>query len=257
MPIPFRLAGVLHLPPLPGAANYAGIPVARMVKDAVRDARALAEAGFTHVMVQDAGDLPQPERAAPATIAAISVVGAAVREAIDLPLGVALGHNDGPGAVAVAHAIGAEFVRVKVLTGASVGASGIMPGCAVEVAQTKRLLGSDVEVWADAHEATSVAVAGDLAWAAVEAVDFGGADVVVVTRDSGVADALDIIAGLRDRLPSGVPLVVGGRVGTGTIADAIVGSDGAIIGNALRTADGSRVDAAAAGLFGAALRSAA
>jgi len=251
--IPFHLVGVLHLPPLPGAANYGGEPVRRMAEEAVRDARVLADAGFTHVMVQDAGDLPQPERAAPATIAAISVVGAAVRAAVDLPIGVVLGHNDGPAAVAVAHAIGAQFVRVKVLTGASVGVDGIMSGCAVEVAHMRRLLGSDVEVWADAHEATSVAVAGDPTWAAREAVDFGGADAVIVTRDSGVADALGVIEGLRDLLPSRIPLIVGGRVGTATIADTVAGSDGAIIGNALRTPDGSRIDPEAASRFAAAL----
>ena len=248
----FRLVGVLHLPPLPGAVNYDGRAVREIAEAAAQDAALLAASGFTHVMVQDASDNPQPTLAATGTVASLAVVGARVAQAIDIPLGVVIGHNDGPAAVAVAHAIGARFVRVKVLTGVSAGPSGFIQGCAVEVAAMKRLLGSDVEVWADAHEATSVSLAGGIEWAAAEALSFGGADTIVVTKDSGVDDALTAIAALRQSLGD-VPFVVGGRATVETMPRTVLGSDGVIVGSALKNGTGydARIDPQTARAFGA------
>lgn len=255
MPTQFRLVGVLHLPPLPGAVNYGGTPVREIARRAAEDAVALQRAGFTHVMVQDASDMPQAVRVSAPTVAALSVIGAAVTNSVYLPVGVVVGHNDGPSAVAIAHAIGAQFVRVKVLTGVSVGPTGWIEGCAHDVAAVKRLLGADVEVWADVHEATSLALASTPEWAAREARDFGRADVLVVTRDSGVPDALTTIATLRRTVP-GVPFVVGGRVSLDTVDAAVAGSDGAILGSAIKrsSAPDARVDPDVAARFGAALR---
>ncbi|MGI4894861.1 MAG: BtpA/SgcQ family protein, partial [Janthinobacterium lividum] len=215
---------------------------------------ALQRAGFTHVMVQEASDMPQAVHVTAPTVAALSVIGAAVTEAVYTPVGVVVGHNDGPSAVAIAHAIGATFVRVKVLTGVSVGPTGWIEGCAHEVAAMKRLLGSDVEVWADIHEATSLALASSPEWAAREARDFGRADVLVVTRDSGVDDALAAIAALRPVVPD-VPFVVGGRVSLATIDATVTGADGAILGSAIKrsSAADARVDPDLAARFGAAL----
>jgi len=256
MPTPpaFRLVGVLHLPPLPGAVNYAGASVGEIAVRAAEDACALQDAGFTHVMVQDASDMPQAVRVDAPTVAALAVIGAAVTAAVDIPVGVVVGHNDGPSAVAIAHAIGARFVRVKVLTGVSVGPTGWIEGCGHDVAAMRQRLGSDVEVWADVHEATSLALASTKEWAATEAREFGLADLLVVTRDSGVGDALDDIAALREQHPD-VPLVVGGRVDLGTIAETVQRADGAILGSAIKVsrAPDARIDPETAARFARAI----
>ncbi len=249
----FRLVGVIHLPPLPGAVNYRGDSVGAMAEAAAEDARILARAGFTDVMIQDASDEPQPVTVGSPAVAALSAIGAVVRGATDVSLGVVIGHNDGASSVAIAHAIEAQFVRVKVLTGVSTGPTGWIEGCSMQVGMMKRLLGSSVEVWADAHEATSRAVTGDVRWAAAEASSFGGADKLIVTRDSGVADAIDDIASVKAALGRDIDVLIGGRVNTVTLEAAMRGSDGAILGSALK--DGSsydaRIDRVAAERFGA------
>jgi membrane complex biogenesis BtpA family protein len=250
-PRAFRLVGVLHLPPLPGAANYRGAAVREIARIAAEDARILADAGFTDVMIQDASDNPQPDHVGPATVAAMAVVGAEVRQAVGIPLGVVAGHNDGEASVAIAHAIDAQFVRVKVLTGVSAGPDGWIEGCAHRVAMLRRLLGSDVEVWADAHEATSRALTGDVVWAAQQAMSFGGASKVIVTRDSGVADAVTDIAAVKAAVGDGVDVLLGGRVNLSNLAIARAGSDGAILGSAIKTGpdDDARIDPVAARAF--------
>jgi membrane complex biogenesis BtpA family protein len=251
--IPFRLVGVLHLPPLPGAANYDGSSIRAMADAAAEDVRILEAAGFSDVMVQDAGDRPQPTTVGAPTVAALSVIGAAVRAATNLKLGVIVGHNHGAASVAVAHAIDADFVRVKVLTGVSVGPVGFIEGCCVEVAQMKRLLGSEVEVWADAHEATSLELVGDMRTAAHQALVFGAADKLIVTRDSGVDDALSDLAQVKEAVGSGVEVLIGGRVSHDTLSDVMKGADGAILGSVLKRRSGlrHRVDAVVAHDLGA------
>lgn len=251
----FRLVGVLHLPPLPGAVNYSGQPVREIALIAAEDARVLASAGFTDVMIQDASDNPQPTLVGPATVASLAAIGAVVREATDVSLGVVVGHNDGASSVAIAHAIGAQFVRVKVLTGVSTGPAGFIEGCSMQVAHMKRLLGSDVEVWADAHEATSRAITGGVSWAAAEAASFGGADKLIVTRDSGVADAISDIAAVKEAIGHDIDVLIGGRVSGATLNAAMRGADGAILGSALKdgTSYAARIDPIVAGRFGSEL----
>lgn len=253
----FRLVGVLHLPPLPGAANYDGENVREMAEAAAEDVRILEAAGFSDVMVQDASDQPQPITVEAPTVAALSVIGAAVRGSTSLKLGVIVGHNHGAASVAIAHAIDADFVRVKVLTGVSVGPAGFIEGCCLEVAQMKRLLGSGVEVWADAHEATSSQLVGDVQAAADQALAFGGADKLIVTRDSGVQDALSDVTRVKRAVGTGVDVLVGGRVTHDTLADVMKSADGVILGSALKRRSGHRhrVDANAAQDFGTEYRS--
>lgn len=231
----FRLVGMLHLPPLPGIPNHRGTPLSKIIDQAVADAATLAGAGFTHLLLQNASDVPAQTTVAPSTIAIMTRIAAEVAAVTPLPLGINVAHNDGPGALAIAYAVGATFIRVKLLTGAAVGPDGVMQGCGLATAELRARLDADVAVWADVNEATSLPLAAraDDVWAAVEAVKFGGADVLVVTKDSGVVDALATIAEIRAALP-GVPVVVGGRVTPSTIAATRAGADGAIIGSALK-----------------------
>lgn len=121
----FHLVGVIPLPPLPGAPTYDGQAIEKIAQAAAEDATVLAEAGFTDVMIQDASDRPQRTTVDGAIIAAMTRVGTEVAKATSVPLGVVVGHNDGPSAVAVAVAIGACFVRVELFTGVSFGPAGL------------------------------------------------------------------------------------------------------------------------------------
>lgn len=244
----FQLVGVLHLPALPGAANYDGGRVGDMAQDAAEDASILEAAGFSGIIIQDASDNPQPVTVGSPTIAALAVIGASVRAATSVRLGVIAGHNDGAASVAIAHAIHAEFIRVKVLTGVSVGPTGFIHGCSADVGHMKRLLGSEVEIWADAHEATSSPLVGDTCAAAVQALAFGNADKLIVTRDSGVGDALADIARVKRAVGDEIDVLIGGRVTGDTLAEVMQGADGAILGNVLKSHNDhpARIDPAGA-----------
>jgi membrane complex biogenesis BtpA family protein len=111
--------GMVHLPALPGSPRWDG-SMARVVESALADARALVEGGADALLVENFGDAPFTSgRVEPATVAAMSVVAAEVRKAFPrAPLGVNVLKNDARAALAVAVAVGAEFIRVNVHAGA-------------------------------------------------------------------------------------------------------------------------------------------
>lgn len=252
----FKLVGVIHLPPLPGAVNFQNLDIREIAKIAANDAANLVKAGFTHVMIQDGNDFPQPTSAHIATIASLSAVGLAVREAIEVPLGVIAGHNDGAASVAIGKAIGADFIRVKVLTGVASGPNGWIQGCAHEVGAMKRLLESDIEVWADANEVTSKPLVADKTWAARESLNFGCADKIIITNDLGAEFALQEIENIESSIASKIDFIVGGRVTLAKMPMVLKGSSGAIIGSAINVSGLSEtfVDIKSAEAFGRSLK---
>ena len=85
-----RITGVVHLRPLPGTAqggNAASMP--GIVETALRDAHAWADGGADALIVENFGDVPfRKDHVLPQTVAAMSVVVAAIAAEIHLPLGV-------------------------------------------------------------------------------------------------------------------------------------------------------------------------
>lgn len=228
------LIGVVGLPPLPGSAGYEGASYAEIEARALADAAAYADAGFDALMVQNLGDLPVAATAGPETVAWMSALGRAVAGRVDVPLGVSVLKNDGRGALAIAQAIGAEFVRVKVWVGAMVGAEGLVQGVARDVLAYRRAIGAeDVAIWADVLDRTGVPVgAASLEEVAADAIGFGRADGLVVTGRSR-AETLDWLGRVR-AVAGGVPVLAGGGVDAGNLERVLAVADGAIVATAAK-----------------------
>jgi predicted TIM-barrel enzyme len=140
--------------------------------------------------------------------------------------------NDAPGALAVAAAVGAEFVRLKVYVGAVLGAEGVLAPSSADALRTRQRLGSSTEIWADLFDRTSVPlVPQPLEQIAEWATKFGGASVVIVTGDSW-ATTLEMARAARRALPD-TPVAVGGGVSLANVREALDVADVAIVGSAL------------------------
>ena len=231
-----RIIGMLHLLALPGSPRYAG-DLARLREDLFRDADALAVGGVHALMMENFGDVPFHTGRVPThVIAQMTALAAAVRSRFDLPLGINVLRNDGCGALAVAHAAGADFIRVNVLCGARVTDQGIIQGIAHELLRDRALLRAEhIRIFADVDVKHSAA----LARRPIE-------DEVDDTLARGLADALIVSgAGTGKQTDPGkvqqvkwaarnTPVFIGSGVTEQTIASLLPHADGFIVGTALK-----------------------
>jgi hypothetical protein len=84
--------------------------------------------------------------------------------------------------LAVAHACGASFVRIKVFVGAMVKAEAVQNGCGVSARDYRHALGrEDIKILADIHDRTGYPLAQVPIETAAEWADHTGADGLILT----------------------------------------------------------------------------
>ncbi len=226
------LVGVIHLPALPGAPR-AHLPLSDIIDRARADALALAEGGAAGVIVENLGDVPFAAGSVDAaTVAHMTLVAHAVKtEVPQLELGINVLRNDGMSALAIAHAVGASFIRVNVLSGAMVTDQGLIEGQARQIALERRRLGTDVRVLADVLVKHAVPLGSqDLADVAKDTWLRAGADGLVVTgTGTGHPTRPEDVARVREACPE-APLAIGSGLDPSTANDVKEHLDIAIVG---------------------------
>jgi membrane complex biogenesis BtpA family protein len=229
------LIGMVHLGALPGAPRYFG-DFEAVLAAAAADARALEEAGFDAVLVENYGDLPFfADTVPPTTVAAMTRAVTEVRRAVALPVGVNTLRNDAPASLSVAAATGASFIRVNVLAGWMMTDQGPITGRAAEVARLRAALRIEVAVLADVFVKHALPPPGaDLGRAAADMWERAGADALVVTgAGTGHPASLDDLEQVKTAA-HGAPLFVGSGVTPQTVGDFLRLADGVIVGTSLK-----------------------
>jgi membrane complex biogenesis BtpA family protein len=233
------LIGMIHLPALPGAPAWNG-SLAEVKTAALADAGALVQAGLTAALVENYHDAPfHPRCVPPETVAALTVVCCELRREFPLlSLGVNVPRNDAEAALAVACAVGAEFMRVNVHCGAMVTDQGIIEGRAWHTLRRRRELGADVGILADVRVKHAQPLApGSLAQDATDLRLRGMADAIIVTGEAtGKPAERATLAVVRQALPD-APLLVGSGVAPGSVAEFVDLADGFIVGSSLQEWD--------------------
>jgi hypothetical protein len=228
---------MLHVPPLPGAPRFAG-ELSAIRTHVLDDARALLDGGIDGLILENFGDAPfYPTRVPAYVVAHMTRLAWEVRQRCSVPLGVNVLRNDGLGALAVAHAAGAEFIRVNVLCGARVTDQGIVEGIAHQLVRERTLLRAEsIRILADVNVKHSAPL-GRPRPTGEEVADLvlrGGADALIVT--GGATGQSAAPAELREVAEAAgeTPVFVGSGVTPDTIADWLNAANGVIVGTAVR-----------------------
>jgi uncharacterized protein len=231
------LIGMLHLPPLPGSPRFEGSLSA--IREFVRrDAESLVEAGFTRLMIENFGDAPFfPDRVPSATLTHMTALAQLVQSEFDVEIGINVLRNDGCGALAVAHAARASFIRVNVLCGARLTDQGLVTGIAHDLLRLRSSLNAEeIRILADVDVKHSAPLAARPIEEEVgDVIGRGGADAVIV---SGEATGRAVDSSILDGVLSAAgetPVLIGSGVDESNAAALSSRVAGLIVGSSLKT----------------------
>jgi uncharacterized protein len=224
--------GMVHLGPLPGSPLYEG-NLDQVLEAAIRDAKSLEKGGASSVMVENFNDYPfYPETEEPETVAAMTLIAHEIRREVKLPMGINILRNSWKSALAVAGTVGADFIRLNVLTDAYVTDQGLINGTAHLVARYRKFLGLEkkVKIFADIqtkHAAPLAARPIDVL--ARDTAYRGMADAIILAgEESAQPPSIENLEAVRKAVPD-VPIIIGSGMKVET-ANLLKYADGAVFG---------------------------
>jgi membrane complex biogenesis BtpA family protein len=227
------IIGMLHLAPLPGAPLYGG-SVEKIRTTLLSDAQNLAEGGVHGLMIENFGDTPFFPGSVPGhVIAHMTALAAEVRRAVPhLPLGINVLRNDGLSALAIAHAVGAQYIRVNVLCGARLADQGFLHGIAHDLLRLRtQLNAADIKIFADVDVKHSAPIAErPLIDEVDDTIERGLADALVVSgAGTGKATDPEKVKRVKSAARS-TPVFLGSGVTPQSLPALLPHADGFIVG---------------------------
>ena len=225
----------LHLPPFGRQHGMAWL------EDYVAtNARVFAEAGVPYIKLQD--QTRDSGRMQPGPMAVTAALARFLRrEVSNIGLGIIVEAHDPEAAIAIAHAAGGDFVRIKVFVGGMMTAQGPRHGIGAEAMAFRHAIGrDDIAILADVHDRTAMPLAGETQEFAAEWAQKTGADGMIITGSS-FDDTLARIASAR---AAGIkrPILIGGSVTEGNVGQALQASQGVIVSSSLMRKEAKAAD---------------
>lgn len=232
---PKPVIGVIHLLPLPTSPRWAG-SLKEVIDRAEQEATALASGGVHGIIIENFFDAPFTRgQVDPAVISAMSLVVQRVMQMVPVPVGVNVLRNDGRGALAIAACVGAQFIRVNVLTGVMATDQGIIEGDAYNLLRYRRELGCNVKIFADVlvKHAHPLSVP-HLTLAIQDTIQRGLADAIILSGEATGQPPQH--QDLEEALVAcqGTPLLIGSGANWENIPNLIRYADGVIVSSSLK-----------------------
>lgn len=244
------IIGCIHLLPLPGAPAYDGA-FQKVISTAIEEARIFQETGVHGIIIENFRDFPfYPDRLPAESIAAMTAVSLRVREVFERPIGINALRNDAHSALAIAGAIGGQFIRVNIHTGAALTDQGIIEGKAYETLRLRTALKTKVQIFADVDVKHAAPLAKrSIEMEAADTLQRGMADAVIVSGDhTGGVTQTDTLVRVKQSTES--PILIGSGITLENLQNYMNLADGFIIGsyfkkdgNAMNIVEKNRVTA--------------
>ena len=199
-----------------------------------------AEAEFKLILdktIENFGDYPFYKDKVPAyVIAYITAIALQIKRICSLPLGINVLRNDANAALSIADAIGADYIRVNIHSGAMLTDQGIIEGKAAHTIRLKKILKSNVKIWADVQvkHAAPLAISYDLLDIAKDTYYRGMADAIILSgKATGSSIEIKELKRLKNALPQ-IPIIIGSGVDTYNIAQILEIADAVIVGTSIK-----------------------
>ncbi len=232
------IIGMVHLRPLPGSPLYdkTTMGMRQMVDTAVTEARLLEEGGVDGLQIENIWDYPYVKggQIGPETVAAMAVAAFAVKQAVNIPIGINCHLNGAEQALALAIATGAQWIRVFEWVNAYVSHAGILEGVGGTLARMRTALDArddvlflcDVNVKHGSHFMISDRT---IAEQANDAVTEGAEALIVTGFETGIAPTPQKVKEFTDSVD--VPVFLGSGTTCENARELLRYADGAIVGS--------------------------
>ena len=227
-PIP-QIIVALHLP----EPTHGKMPPMSYLEDYVyQNMTVFEKGGIPAVILQD--ETSNTGKTRPETIAMMAALGRMIRENFPkIELGIIVESHDPYAPIAIAHACGASFVRIKVFVGAMLKAGGIQEGCGIDANHYRHLIGgANIRILADVHDRVGfpllpVPITQAAGWAVRT-----GADALILTG-STFDESTQMVKAVKDHGVS-CPVFIGGSITSENVRDTLGVADGGIVSSALK-----------------------
>lgn len=232
---PNPIIGVVHLLPLPTSARWEGNLKAAIAR-AEQEATALAAGGVDGIIIENFHDVPfAKEQVDPAVVSAMTLIVERIMNLVMLPVGINVLRNDARSAMAIASCVGAQFIRVNVLTGVMVTDQGLIEGQAHQLLRYRRELGSSVAILADVLVKHARPLGSpNLTTAVKETIERGLADGIIIsgwaTGNPPSTEDLELACAAA----AGTPVLIGSGATWENISKLMKVADGVIVSSSLK-----------------------
>ena len=230
---PKPVIAMIHVGALPGTPA-SGLALAELEQQALREAKIFRDAGVHGLMLENMHDTPYLRGGVgPEIVAALAILARAVKDASKLPCGIQILAGANREAMAVAHAVGLDFIRAEGFAFAHVADEGIIESSAAELLRYRRAIGAErVQVWADVKKKHSAhAITADVGiGATAHAVEFMRGDAVIVTG-SVTGDPPKRADLLEVKKETRLPVYLGSGVTGKNLKQFFAVADGFIVGS--------------------------
>jgi uncharacterized protein len=245
------VVAVIHVGALPGTPAHRQ-SIAEIIATAVEEAQLYRAGGVDGVAIENMHDTPYLRGSVgPEIVAAMALLGQAVKAASGLPTGIQILAGANLEAMAVAHAANLDFMRAESFAFAHVADEGLIESSAAALLRYRKQLGAErIQVWADVKKKhASHAITADISLGATaEAVEFMRGDAVIVSGNvTGEPPRLAAVCEAKTHCR--LPVLLGSGVSAENIAEFYPAADGFIIGSYFKAAghwanpvDAQRVD---------------
>ena len=226
-----QICGVIHLRALPGTPR-GEMSLQDVLDAALEDAWALKNGGVTMAILENFGDAPFASGSVEVhVVSMMTLIATEVVRQTGLEMGINVLRNDAASALAIAHTVGASFIRVNVHTGAAWTDQGLIQGQAYTTLQYRKQLGSSVSIAADLMvKHATPAGSRSLLDAAKDTVYRGLAERLILTGPAtGSSVNWEEVSQLKSAMPE-VPIWIGSGINLDNIEQAIHFADGVIVG---------------------------
>lgn len=227
--------GMVHLRPLPGSPFYETGSMEGIIDRAVSEARLLQDGGVDGLQVENMWDHPylKGDEIGHETTSSLAVCSHAVREAVDIPVGINCHLNGSKQALAAAIASGARWIRVFELVNTYISNAGIVEASGPSALRYRHAIGADhVRLLCDVlvkHGSHFITSDRDIREQAHDVETFKGDAVIVTGGATGERPEPEDVRTVREAVS--IPLFLGSGITIDNIDQYLPIMDGAIVGS--------------------------